>query len=64
MLLFELLPGVACGGGMALAMWFVTRHATEAQSTGGDDHHRRFGELEAEIARLRETQARSHAVVD
>lgn len=60
-MLLELLPGVACAGGMALAMWIATRPLTNQQAhdpRNASDHRRQLAELEEEVARLRDAQHR------
>ena len=53
--LVELLPGLACAGGMAIAMWIVMRPAAHGarRTDGADASGDRLEELERELAELR-----------
>lgn len=55
-MLLELLPAVACAGGMALAMWLATRRVSNQpkhDDGNATNHRHQLTELEEEVARLR-----------
>lgn len=60
-MLLELVPAVACAGGMAVAMWLATRQVSnrpEHDDGNATNHRHQLTELEEEVARLRAARQR------